>query len=202
MNILRLSTLSLTLAIAVFALSLAIPTVAAPKKCEKNPDAPGCGGEDETETVFSVEMQSGTVGGADGLVTSNGDCGITEGARNDNVRIPDGCVPGVEVYFTTGPTGGPLTLTAFSLGVRFNKLDMHIFFTDGQIISGHNTGDVYVSERLPVTIIPDGSSPSGSTPFTVKVNLSGLYVIKSHQPRKGDLVGPIAIGEIVYTPIE
>ncbi len=93
-----------------------------------------------------------------------------------------------------------MTLRAFALNVRSNKSDVLIFFTDGQIISGHNTGGVYVSGRLPVTISPDGSSPSGSTPFTVKVNMDGLAVEKNHQPRKGELVGPIAIGEIVYTP--
>ena len=53
-----------------------------------------------------------------------------------------------------------------------------------------------VSDRLPATI---NRSNDGS--ITVTVNESGRFVEKNHQPDKGDLVGPIAIGEIVYTPI-
>lgn len=80
--------------------------------------------------------------------------------------------------------------------MRFNKSDMLIFFTDGEIENGHNTGDVYVSERLPVTIIPEGSS------IRVQVNDGvGLAVEKNHQPGKGDLVGPLAIGDIFFKAI-
>jgi len=196
MTISRVSTLSLGIVFAVFALGYASPAFAARPVCPG--DHPSCkddSGSGDGDTVFMVEMQSGTVVGADGLVTSNGACGTTEGARNDNVRFPDGCVPGVEVFFTTGPTGGPLTLTAFALVLRFNKSDMLIFFTDGQVQGNMNTGDVYVSERLPVTISRNGS-------ITVEVNETNLEVEKNHQLRKGDLVGPIAIGEIVFTPIE
>ena len=109
----------------------------------------------------------------------------------------------VSANFKTEPIGAPVILRAFTFGVRFNRSEAKLFFTDGPILfPDRNPGDGYAVSGLPMTIIPDGSSPSGSTPFTVKVNLSDLFVIKSHQPRKGDLVGPIAIGEIVYTPIE
>ncbi len=109
----------------------------------------------------------------------------------------------VSANFITEPIGAPLILRAFTFGVRFNRSEAKLFFTDGPILfPDRNPGDGYGLGGLPMTVIPDGSSPSGSTPFTVKVNMSGLFAIKSHQPRKGDLVGPIAIGEIVYTPIE
>ncbi len=202
MNILRLSTLSLILAIAVITLGYAGYSSAAPP-CSKKP-VDGCrddsgDGNDTTETEFMVEMHPGTVGGADGLVTSNGvACGITEGEINGG-RFPDGCVT-VSANFITDP-GAPLILRAFTFGVRFNRSEAKLFFTDGPIAyPDRNPGDGYGLGGLPMTVIPDGSSPSGSTPFTVKVNMSGLFAIKSHQPRKGDLVGPIAIGEIVYTP--
>ena len=196
MNTLRLSTLSLTLAIAVFALGYN-PSLAKPK-C----DNPPCGGgKDTTETEFMVEMQRGTLAeNTAGLVTSNGvACGITAGEIHGG-RFPDGCVT-VTANFITDP-GAPLILRATSFGVRFNRSIANLHFTDGPILFPHrNQGDGYGLNGMPMTVMPDGSSPSGSAPFTVKVNKSGLFAIKSHQPRKGDLVGPIAVGEIVYTPI-
>ena len=188
MNILRLSTLSVTLAIAVFALGYANPSFA-----DKPPHDHG--GGDDPATVFSVEMQPGTMSNKAGLVTSAGvACGTTEnlGQRELDASFPDLCVTvtGVNVI---PPDGAPLTLRAFGLIVRSNRSDVLIFFTDGHVMGTTNTGGVYVSERLPATISRNGS-------ITVKVNLSDLAVEKNHQPRKGELVGPIAIGEIVYTP--
>ncbi len=205
MSILRLSTLSLTLAIAVMTLGYANPSFA---------DKPGTGGcvvtahehchddgDEEPATVFVVAMLPGDMGGMDGLVTSDGACGTTKdeaGHRELDVSFPasiaEGCVTVTDVFFITGPTGGPLTLRAVELNVRSNKSDVLIFFTDMEIKDGHNTGGTYVSERLPATI----SRSNGS--ITVKVNLTGRAVEKNHQPGKGDLVGPIAIGKIVYTP--
>ncbi len=197
MNILRLSTLSLTVAIAVFALGYNPSFADNPAKGNH----PHGGDKNKTETEFMVEMHPGEVVGKPGLVTSNGvACGITEGEINGG-RFPDGCVT-VSANFITDP-GAPLILRAFTFGVRFNRSEAKLFFTDGPIAyPDRNPGDGYGLGGLPMTVIPDGSSPSGSTPFTVKVNMSGLFAIKSHQPRKGDLVGPIAIGEIVYTPME
>ncbi len=203
MSILRLSTLSLTLAIAVMTLGYN-PSLAKPK-CDDPPcggGGGGGGGGEDPATEFMVEMQRGTLAeNTAGLVTSNGvACGITEGEINGG-RFPDGCVT-VYANFITEPIGAPLILRAFTFGVRLNRSEAKLFFTDGPILfPNRNPGDGYAVSGLPYTIIPDGSSPSGSTPFTVKVNLSGLFAIKSHQPRKGDLVGPIAVGEIVYTPI-
>ncbi len=191
MNILRLSTLSLTLAIAVMTLGVSADGWAAPK-C----DTPPCGGgKDKTETVFMVEMHPGTEVGEDGLVTSAGvDCGTTEDSRDLGVTFPEGCVT-VSPNFITEPIGAPLTLRLFTLGVRANRSEAQLFFSDVAIPSHGPVPNesVYVISGLPVTISPTG-------PITVTVNLSDLGVIKAHQPRKGDLVGPIAIGEIVYTP--
>ena len=194
MSILRLSTLSLTLAIAVFALGYANPSFADPGGGKHNHGGGG-DGKDKTETEFMGEMKRGTVGGADGLVTSMGACGITEGELHNGVRFPEGCVT-VYANFKTDPIGSPLILRAFTFGYRVNRLNARLFFTDGPILfPDRNPGDGYGIGDLPVTINGHGS-------ITVTVNLSGLYVIKSHQPRKGDLVGPIAIGEIVYTPAD
>jgi hypothetical protein len=204
MSILRLSTLSLTLAVAVFALGYNRSFADKPVN-----DQHDHGGGDDPATVFDVAMQPTDVveDGTLGLLISNGACGTTEdqGQRELDVSFPatdededeDECVT-VDVSFITPPTGGPLTLRAFGLIVRSNKSDVLIFLTDGEIIDGHlvpDTAGVYVSERLSATISRNGS-------ITVAVNMDGLAVEKNHQPRKGELVGPIAIGEIVYTPIE
>ncbi len=197
MNILRLSTLSLILAIAVMTLGYANPSFGASKKCDGNPDPipPGCGGADDIEPEFSVEMQQGEVPNdpmtkkpPKELVISDGDCGTTEG-ENRGASFPDGCVMTVEVCFRPpGPTGCPLTLQLFSLGVKLSKSDVQLFFTSDQ------NDSVYQTERLAVKIIRIGSS------FEIPVNTVGLNLTKAHQPMKGDLVGPIAIGNIVYTP--
>jgi len=206
MSILRLSTLSLTLAIAVFALGYN-PSLAKPK-CDDPPcgggGGGGGGGGEDPATDFMVEMQQGellddpdTGEPPEGLVTSNGvACGITKGELHNGVRFPEGCVT-VYANFKTEPIGTDLILRAFTFGYRVNRLNARLFFTDGPIVfPDRNTGDGYGLNGVPVTI----SGSNGS--ITVKVNLSGLYAIKSHQLRKGDLVGPIAIGEIVYTPIK
>jgi len=69
MNILRLSTLSLTLAIVVFALGSANPSFAAPKKCDGDPFPipPGCGGGDgddggRDETFYDVVIGKANAG--------------------------------------------------------------------------------------------------------------------------------------------
>jgi len=196
MNILRLSTLSLTLAIAVFALGYNPSFADNPNKGNH----PHGDGGDKTETEFMVEMQRGKFAeDTAGLVTSDGKaCGITKGEINDGVLFPDGCVTVKDVFFITGPTGGPLTLKLFTIGVKVNRSSAHLFFTDGPILFPlRNPGDGY-GITVPVKIIPDADGSS----FTVEVNMDGLAVEKSHQPRKREFVGPIVIGEIVYTPID
>jgi hypothetical protein len=204
MNILRLSTLSLIFAIAVMTLGYVNSSSAAPKDCVENDPRGKCNpkpGDDGPATTFSVEMRPGDVDGADGLVTSDGACGTTEGTcagsscKDLDVTIPNRCVTVEDVCFITGPTGCPVTLRAFALLVRANKSDMVIFFTDGEIEGTNNTGDVYVSDRLPVTI-----SRSNDGSITVEVNESDQNLTKANGQGKETLLGPIAIGVIVYTP--
>jgi len=77
MNILRLSTLSLTLAIAVMTLGYANSSFAGPD-CDKHPSHASCGGGG-SKTTFDVELQAGTVVG---LVTT-GDCkGLSRGGTD------------------------------------------------------------------------------------------------------------------------
>ena len=187
MSILRLSTLSLTVAIAVFALGYN-PSFAGKPDSEGKHDHGD--GKDKTETVFLVEMQRGTLDETTpGLVTTKPACGSTEGELHLGAVFADDCAV-IDVYYITPPTGGPLTLKLWYVQVNLKKSNVKIAFRPD------NQDNLYVTDHLPVTIIPDESSSS----FTVDVNMSGLTVEKNHNPGKGDLVGPIAIGEIVYTP--
>jgi len=207
MNILRLSALSLTIVLFTLGGLILPESTTLAHHCKGGHWKPACDdpappGSDGGDTEFMVEMQRGTWLGPEpeGLVTSDGvACGSTEGQGQGELDVAfpasilDGCVT-VDVSFITPPTG-TVTLTAFALLVKANNSAV-IFFTDGNVDGNTNTGGTYVSDRLPATI---NRSNDGS--ITVTVNESGQFVEKNHQPDKGDLVGPIAIGEIVYTPI-
>ncbi len=176
MNILRLSTLSLILAIAVFALGYNPSFADNPAKGNH----PHGDGKDKTETVFLVEMQPGTLGATDnepaaeGLVTSAGKaCGSTEGELHLGAVFPDDCVATV-VYFITPPTGGPLTLRLWYVQVNLNKSNVQIWFR------ADNENNLFVIRSLPVTINRDGSS----SPFTVEVNEFDLTAERNHNPGK------------------
>ncbi len=89
-----------------------------------------------------------------------------------------------------------MSLKLFSLGVKLSKSDVQLFFTSDAIpISGPVSNDsVYQTDRLSVPINRIGAT------FELPVNTDDLNLTKAHQPMKGDLVGPIAIGEIVFRP--
>ena len=189
MNILRLSTLSLALVMTVMTLGYVNPSFAGKPVDGKHDHGDG---KDKTETVFLVEMQRGTLDeDTPGLVTTEPACGSTEGELQLGVVFHDHCAD-IDVCFISGPTGCGLTLKLWYVQVNLNKSYVKIAFRppDGQ------TG-LYVTDHLSVTISGDGP-PSA---FTVEVNES-VEVEKNHNPGKGDLVGPIAIGEIVYTPVD
>jgi len=52
----------------------------------------------------------------------------------------------------------------------------------------HNTG------RLPATAVELGGSS-----FEIQVNLTGVNLIKAQQPNRRMTVGPIAVGNIIFT---
>ena len=191
MSILRLSTLSLTVAIAVFALGYNPSFAGKPDSEGKHVHGDG---KDKTETVFEVQMVQGKLDGTTpGLVTTRLACGSTEGELQLGVVFDANCAA-IDVCFLDGgpgPTGCPLTLRLWYVQVNLNKSHVKIAFRPDL------ENNLYVTDHLPVTIIPDPVELSSS--FTVEVNLPGLTVEKNHNPGKGTLAGPIAIGEIVYT---
>jgi len=186
MNILRLSTLSLTLAIAVFSLGYVSPSIA------DQPDNLGNHGQhgedDGADTTFSVEVIT-TVGDEHGVNTLPGCEGTTD--KNLSVNFLTNCdAPDV--------MAGGVPLFSFGIAVRDKKLDVLLFFRTMQL--NDPDGETYVSDRYPVTIV-DGDPGEGSADFHLTVTNPAVVLTKAHQPNKGTTLPPIAVGNIVYTEV-
>ncbi len=190
----------LVASILTFGLSTEIASAHGPvcEKHHKKDDGcspPGGGGEDKTETVFLVKMRpTDDTDGKPGLVTTVPLC---SGSTKDELRpggvgavFPDDCAF-INVNFDP-PDGAPLLLELWYVQVNLNKSKVDMGFR------ADNENNLFVINNLPVTIIPDPVELSSA--FTVGVNKFGLTAERNHNPGKGDLVGPIAIGEIIYTP--
>ena len=187
----------LVASILTFGLSTEIASAHGPA-CEKHHKkddgcSPPGGDGGNTETVFTVEMRpSEETDGKLGLVTSAGEaCGSTAGELHLGAVFPDTCAV-IGVCFMSDPTGHCLPLRVYYVQVNLNKSNVKIWFR------ADNENNLFVTDHLAVTISGDGP-PSA---FTVEVNKFNLTAERNHNPGKGDLVGPIAIGEIVYTPVE
>ncbi len=189
MNILRLSNLSLTLAIAVFALGYVSPSFAD----QPDPITRSHGQHDGDDGIekFLVEYITGDV---DGVNTPPDCAGTTD--KNLSVNFLTNCeAPDVMAG------GNPLWLSA--IAVRDKKLDVLLFFRTEQLnFPNRNPGELYVSDRLPVTIVDGDPGEEGSANFHLTVTNPAVVLTKAHQPNKGTTLSPIAVGNIVYTLIE
>ena len=188
MTILRLSTLSLTVAITAMTLGFANPAFAAKPNCDTNPGHPSCGGGGggDPEVTYSVVVVAGT-GTGNWAVTPAGCEGQTPDSPKLNVRFPEGC-----------PTGhvmaGGVLLFLYAIEVRAKKSDVMLFFSDIPVAYPILGESVYNSARLSANIVEIGESS-----LEIQVDLTGLQLIKGHQPNKNSTLGPIAVGNIVYT---
>ena len=129
------------------------------------------------------------------MVTSNGACGSTAGELRPGgvgAVFPDDCAF-IYVNFDP-PDGAPFLLELWYVQVNLNKSNVKIWFR------ADNENNLFVTDHLAVTIIPDADESSSA--FTVEVNEFDLTAERNHNPGKGDLVGFIAIGNIVYTPVD
>ena len=187
MNILRLSTVALTIVLFTMG-ALILPVNTALAHCKGSHEGvDGCadphGGNDGDKTRFMVEMQEGDVGG----VVATGACAGTTSNSIRSVSFPEGCGT-VTVSFITPPTAFPLILDLFALEVQATKAVL-LFFTS-------DDGGIYVSDRV------KASFTASETTFEIVVNKDNLNLTKNNQPDKGDVVGPFAVGTIDFTPIE
>ena len=170
------------LAILVTLAFLGFSGPAAAHDCSRHADQnhKHCVGDDSPQSTFTVEMQAGTV---DGVVATGACAGFTTSSKR-SVRFPAGCgqvtlqgevfdLLGVDVKFTKKGTSAML---------------FYISTCCAPANSVYNTG------YLAALMEPEGAA------FQIKVNQTGVELIKIHQPNKGTtLVDTISVGNIVYT---
>ena len=196
MNILRLSTLSLTLAVAVFALGYNPSFADKPGSvCEEHCSH---GGDDDLKTTYTVQMHPGTVGG--NVVVAENLCAGTTGTTGNSIRSvrfrgPGNCgvVFGVPII-DSGPSGYVLDLKLTGLEMRAGQDVLafkaaHLFFTS------LTDGSIYTSDTVGASFIFDEDKDS----FFATVNKNDVNLIKEVNPMKGQVVGPISVGTIEYT---
>ena len=181
MNILRLSTPSLTLAIAVITLGYANCSFAGPD-CDTHPTHPSCGGGG-TQTTFNVDW----VMGNDTEGTTSDPCEGTA-VRGPSVNFePNACqieIDGVDDYCVC------------QISVRNNKKGTDlIVFVHKPCNQPHCGTDVWQAGRLPATLERDAPD------FTIKADTpAGHLLTKINQPNKGMTLSElITVGDLVYT---
>ncbi len=194
MNILRLSTLTLTLAVAVITLGYASYSSAAPP-CSKNP-RPGCrpdnGDPPATETKFTVEMLEFD---GDGVETIGECVGLNKGSKLSAVFPGNIAEIGNRVGCEVFTISGGVKLYLGEIAVSKKNTRVILFFTSDPSVQfpGNETG--YQTLRL----VAMPASLLGV--ITLKVDAGEVLVTKSHQPDKGLPVGTIDVGKFVYTPV-
>ena len=176
MKILVLSTLSLALAIVVMTLGYVNPSFA-----NKPPHDHGGG---DPVTTFSVVVVAGA-GIGNWVVTPAGCEGQTD-SQKLTFHFPPGCPTGHVV-------AGGVLFYLYGIEVREKKTDVMLFFTDVPVVYPIGS-DVYNTGRLSAEVVEIGGSS-----LEIQVNLTGLNLIKAAQPNRGMTVGPIAVGDIVFT---
>ena len=193
MSILRLSTLSLTLAIAVFALGYVSPSFA------DKPDAKNNHGQhqsDDGTESFSVDMVAGTNDGNDNWVVATGACAGTT-SNNLSASFPVPCGTTITVNYIAGPTPGMVVLRLLGFALRTNKQDVLIFFTSDMTVSPAVDGAsvFHTKDRLKWTF-----ESVSALEIVIKVDKRDVTLIKEHEPNKRALLDFIDVGNIVYTP--
>ena len=214
MKILRLSTLSLSLAIAVMTLGYATPLQAqdvcgSTAFCDRDGDGffkdhnrcAVCGGETDCDDSDANELNVCADTG-DSKTTFDVDMAITdpeqtcEGTTDKGLgaHFGDSGCPILLDDEEYGP--GPFCLFVAEVRSTGQGIDVQLFF-HRECGDPHCGGiGCWVSRRLPATI---GPGPEGSS-FQITMEETEVALTKNHQPDKGtDLDTKIAVGEMVYT---
>ena len=197
MNILRLSTLSMTLAIAVITLGVGANGWAAPGECSGPKDArpESCNASsDPSETTFTVNID------VDSISTMNGPAmcmGTTEMGLDVGFGLND-------CHVTLDDEGGPFEVDPprdyclFAADVKNTRKETSVMFFFHSPCGDHPGTGVWRTLRLPATL---AGGPPGD--FTVTVDSPfDVVLTKNHQPFKEvSLTDRISVkdGEIVYT---
>ena len=140
--------------------------------------------------TFSVDVLAGS-GGVSPFVVTDTCVGLTTVNLSVNFPISPGCG---EVTVIDG-TGQPLKLFLFALNVKNTKKETsaRLNFTSSSCCHGGEFG--YVTDAWPAVV---EAGPPGSS-FQIRVDALDVNLRKIHQPDKGEMVGTISIGTMVYT---
>ncbi len=192
MNILRLSTLSMTLAIAVITLGVGANGWAAPGECSGPKDArpESCNASsDPRETTFT-----GNILVSSNLTTAVFCTGTTE--KDLDVGFPLNNCP-VRLNDTNAPFG-TRDYCLFAADVKNTRKETSVMFFFHEPCGVHPGTGVWRTLRLPATL---AGGPPGD--FTVTVDSpfdENVVLTKNHQPFKEEpLTDTITVGDIVYT---
>ena len=187
MKILRLSTLSLTLAIAVITLGYANSSFAGPD-CEKHPNHESCAGGG-AQTTYTVNWVMGKHNPG-GMPTLSPQC-TGDAVRGLSVDFDiNACkiaIDGVEDYCICG------------ISVRHNKKDTSlIVFVHRPCNQPHCGNDAWQAGRLPATLELKNGGPDLT--ITADALPAGALLTKVNQPDKGTtLPETITVGDLIYT---
>lgn len=171
----------------------AVPGFPADPNCD-------CGGGDDA-TQFSVEVLAGDVTSNWLLMTEEDDDCDGRASENLIANFHETLPPcgEVTVFNVDPPGGGPLLLYLYQIHVRNTKRETSVrlwFTSDENTPFPVQNETVYASDRLLATI---EAGPAGSS-FQIRVNETDKNLIKGSQPDKGEVVGLISVGKIVYYP--
>ncbi len=198
MNISRLSTLSLTLAIAVITLGVSVNGWAAPGECtgKKSDRDPDCDVDDPPQTTFTVNMEVTSIRTPIAVMcTSTTESGGGLGAGFG----PEACRVSL-----TDSTYGRRDYCLFATSVRnTNKGTRVMLFMRRDCDVVNSTGDdnyhtLGLAAELVLNVGEEGPD------FRIEVNepAEGKVLTKIHQPDKNKpLDDKIFIGDIIYTEV-
>jgi hypothetical protein len=198
MNILRLSTLSLTLAIAVVMLGVSVNAWAGPGECtgKKSDRDPDCDVDDPPQTTFTVNMEVTSVKTpiavmCTGTTESGGGLGAGFGPEACRVSLDD-------------ETFGLHDYCLFATSVRnTNKGTRVMLFMRRDCDVVNSTGDDnYHTLQLTAELVLDLEPEGPDFYIVVDEPAVGKILTKIHQPEKNKpLDEKIFIGDIVYTEV-
>ncbi len=187
MNILRLSTLSLTLAIAVVTLGVSVNSWAAPDECKGKPELrpETCDEPDPAQTKYNVTITLSSA--RTDVFTCHGETKLTKlGVTFNDSPLPGQC----QVMLDDG-----VLYCTNQIAVKNSRNAKAEFFYSDQCGIFPAPGSSTYEFTSDVLLQP----PSGSS-FQVTVEDKDQHLIKLTHPDKGlTLKEPISVGNIVYT---
>ena len=190
MNILRLSTLSMTLAIAVITLGVGANGWAAPGDCtgKKSDRDPECNVDDPPETTFTGDIVVTSNLTASVICTGTTGMGLDVGFPLDNcpVTLADDRFP-------------PRPYCLFAADVKNTRKETSVMFFFHEPCGDHPGDGVWRTLRLPATVVVGG--PGNFTVTEVNGSFQNVELKKNHQPFKEEPLSDkfSVVGGIVYT---